>query len=197
MDRGHEETSTSQAGHRWGPSRESPSTSSVISSLSIDEVRSYCQIPKDIDFELSEGPAESIVGEEYNAVFFTWEHLAVGIHFPVSSLVKQFLHFTRAPPDYIHPNVIRILIGCCVLNLLYQMDLSLMEVCFAYTLRLAHDGRLSMSAQSPWLQFVTGLLDSPKSEAKGVILVRGPWDETSGSPDLSFVVNRSTSFPGV
>ena len=34
---------------------------------------------------------------------------------------------------------------------------------------------MSMSAQSPWLQFVTRLLDSPKSEAKGVILVRGPW----------------------
>ena len=31
---------------------------------------------------------------------------------------------------------------------------------------------MSMSAQSPWLQFITGLPDSPKSEAKGVILVR-------------------------
>ena len=33
---------------------------------------------------------------------------------------------------------------------------------------------MSMSAQSPWLQFVIGLPDSPKSEAKGVILVKGP-----------------------
>ena len=72
-----------------------------------------------------------------------------------------------------------------------------MEVCFAHTLRLAHGGRLSMSAQSPRLQFVTGLLDSPKSEAKGVILVRGPWDETPGSPDLPFFVNQSMSFLGV
>ena len=42
MARGQEETSTSQAGRRQGPSRESPSTSNIISSLSIDEVRSYC-----------------------------------------------------------------------------------------------------------------------------------------------------------
>ena len=56
---------------------------------------------------------------------------------------------------------------------------------------------MSMSAQSPWLQFVTGLLDSPKSEVKGVILVRGPWDETLGFPDLPFDVNYTMSFPGV
>ena len=54
-----------------------------------------------------------------------------------------------------------------------------------------------MSALSPQLQFVTGLPDSPKTEAKGVILVRGPWYETSGSPDLPFVLNQSMSFPGV
>ena len=47
------------------------------------------------------------------------------------------------------------------------------------------------------MQFVTRLPDSPKTEAKGVILVRGPWNETLGSPDLSFVVNQSMSFPGV
>ena len=194
MVRGQEETSTSQARRRLGPSRESPSASSIIFSLSIDKVRSYCQILKDIDFELSEGPAESTVGEEYKAVFFTRKHLAVGLRFPVSSLVKQFLHFTRAPPAYIHSNVIRIMTGCCVLNLLYQLDLSLVEVCSAYTLRLV---RLCMSTQSPQLQFITGLPDSPKFEAKGVILVKGPWDATASSPDLPFVVNQSMSFLGV
>ena len=146
MARGQEETYTSQAGRRWGLSRESPSASSIISSLSMDEVRSYCQIHDDIDFELSEGPTESTMGEEYNTVFFTREQLAVGLRFPVSSLVKQFLHFIGALPAYIPPNVIRIMTGYCVLHLLYQLDLSLVEVCFAYTLRLAHGGRLSMLA---------------------------------------------------
>ena len=128
MARGQEETSTSQAGRRWGPSRESPSASSIISSLSIDEARSYCQILEDIDFELLNGLDESTMGEEYNAVFFTREHLAAGLRFLVSSLVKKFLHFTRASLTYIHPNVIWIMTGCCVLNLLYQLDLSLVEV---------------------------------------------------------------------
>ena len=54
-----------------------------------------------------------------------------------------------------------------------------------------------MSMSAPRLQFVTRLLDSPKTEAKGVILVKGPWDETPGSPDLSFDVNHSMFFPSV
>ena len=38
--------------------------------------------PDDIDFKLSEGPVESTMGEKYNTVFFTWEQLVVGLHFP-------------------------------------------------------------------------------------------------------------------
>ena len=56
---------------------------------------------------------------------------------------------------------------------------------------------MSMSILSPRFQIANGLPNSPKMEAKGVLLVRGPWDETSGSPGLPFNVNRSQSFPGV
>ena len=56
---------------------------------------------------------------------------------------------------------------------------------------------MSMSIQESRLQFVNGLPDLPKMEVKGVILVRGPWDETPGSPGLPFDVNRSQSFPYV
>ena len=57
MEKGQEETSTSQARRRRGPSRDMPSASSLISSLSIEELRSYCQIPNNIDFELSDVPS--------------------------------------------------------------------------------------------------------------------------------------------
>ena len=119
MERGQEETSTSQAGRRRGPTRGTPSTSNIISSLSMEELRSYCEIPDDIDIVLSEAPTENTVDEEYNAVYLTMEQLKVGLRFPVPSLVKQFLHFTRAPPTLFHPNIIQIMAGCCVLNLLY------------------------------------------------------------------------------
>ena len=140
---------------------------------------------------------ESTMGGEHNAVLFTREQLTVGLRFLVPALVKQFLHFTQAPLTLIHPNTIRILTGCSVLNFLYQLNLSLVEICFIYALKVGQGGWLFMSVRNARLQIVKGLPDSPKMEAKGALLVRGPWDETSGFPELSFKVNRSQSFPGV
>ena len=54
-----------------------------------------------------------------------------------------------------------------------------------------------MSTHSPRLKFVTELPDSPKTEAKGVVLVRGPWYETPSSLGLPFDVNQSLVFPGL
>ena len=119
MAKGQEETSTSQAGCNRGPIRGTPSASSIISFLTMEELRAYCDVPDNIDLKLMEEPDESTLGGEHNAVFFTREHLATGLRFPVLALVKQFLHFTRALPALVHPNTIRILIGCSVLNLLY------------------------------------------------------------------------------
>ena len=56
---------------------------------------------------------DSTPGGEHNGVFFTYEHLAVELRFLISAIVKQFLHFTWAPPALIHPNVICILIDSC------------------------------------------------------------------------------------
>ena len=64
MERGQEETSVSQPGHKRGPTRGMPSTRIIISSLSMEKLRAYCQIPDDIDVVLSEVPAENIMGEE-------------------------------------------------------------------------------------------------------------------------------------
>ena len=63
--------------------------------------------------------------------------------------------------------------GYSVLNSLYQLDISLVEICFIYTLKLGIGGLLPMSIYSTRLQFVTGLPDFPKTEAKGVVLVKG------------------------
>ena len=135
----------------------------------MEELRSYCVVPKNIDFKLMDKPNESTLGGEHNAVFFTREQLAAELCFPVPTLVKQFLLFTKASSALVHPNVICILIGCSVLNFLYQLNLSLVQICFAYSMILRRGGRLSLSILNSRLQFMNGLLDSPKTEAKGVI----------------------------
>ena len=112
----------------------------------MEELRSYCRIPNNFDFELSDGLTESTIEEDNSVVYFTREQLVAELRFSISSLVTQFLHFSRASPTLIHQNVIRILTRCSVLNLLYQLDISLVEVCLIYTLKLGHGGRLSMLA---------------------------------------------------
>ena len=56
MARGQEETSTSQVRHKRGPNRELPSASSLVFSMSMEELRSYYQIPDNISLELSNDP---------------------------------------------------------------------------------------------------------------------------------------------
>ena len=172
MARGREETSTS--GRPGGRLRATPSASSIISSLTMEELMVYCEVPDDIDLRLMERADESTLGGEHNGVFFTLEHLATGLRFPLPTIVKQFLHFTRAPPALIHPNVICIVIDNCVINHLYQLDLTLVEIFMIYFLRVGPGGRMFMSVLSPRLKIVNRLPDSRKTEEKGALLVRGP-----------------------
>ena len=67
----------------------------------MEELRAYCEVPNNIDLRLMERAEKSTLGGEHNGVFFTGEYLAVGLRFPVSAIVKQFLHFAQAPPALI------------------------------------------------------------------------------------------------
>ena len=130
MMRGQDETSTSQVGCKKGSIRESPIASSLVSSMSMEELRSLCRVPNDISLDLSEGPARPAIGQADNAVYFTREQFVVSLHFLVLSLVKQFFHVTQASPVLIHLIFFfffQILMGCNVLNFLYQLDISMVE----------------------------------------------------------------------
>ena len=105
MTRGQEETSTSQVGRKRGFDRESPTVSSLVASMSVEELTSFCRVLDVISLEFLDGSAFSTIREADNVVYFTWEQFTARLRFLVSSLVKQFLHVTRAPPTLIHPNV--------------------------------------------------------------------------------------------
>ena len=65
-----------------------PSASSIISSLMMEELMAYCEVPDNIDLRLMERTDKSTLGREHNVVFFIREHLAAGLRFPVLALVK-------------------------------------------------------------------------------------------------------------
>ncbi|RVW22467.1 hypothetical protein CK203_112790 [Vitis vinifera] len=80
---------------------------------------------------------------------------------------------------FLHPNVFWLLMGCTVLDMLFQLDLSLLEVLFIYTVKMSQKERFSLSAHIPSLQLVTSLSYSCKGWAKGHVLVSGPWSGSS------------------
>ena len=69
MVRGWEETSTS--GRPGGLPRAKSSTSNIIASMTMEELKVYCEVPSNIDLRLMEGEDESTLNGEHNGVFFT------------------------------------------------------------------------------------------------------------------------------
>ena len=98
----------------------------------------------------------------HNSIYFTKEQFNAGLRFHFLSLFKQFLHYTQIPSAFIHPNIVRVLIGCSILNMLFNLDLSLLKVLFVYTLMKGKNDIFIMFAHIPSLQLVTNLPDSIK-----------------------------------
>ena len=97
MERGHEEASSSQVERKRGTPREMPTVSSLVAAMSVEELRFFRQVLASIILEVLDGTTIPTIGGANNAVYFSQEQFAIGLCFPISSLMKQFLHFTRAP----------------------------------------------------------------------------------------------------
>ena len=139
-------------------------------------VREFCErfcISNGVLVELMDGEVMTTEKSEDNAIIFTKEQFNARLRFPLPSLFKEFLHFTQIPPAYIHPNMVRVLMGCSILSMLFNLDFSQLEVLFVYSLKKGKNDIFSMVAHLPSLQLVTELSDSTKGGAKGHVLVRG------------------------
>ena len=165
--------------------------------LDVKEFRDRFCIPNGVIVELlndEEVPASTEKFEK-NTIIFSKEQFNAGLRFLLPALFMEFLHFTKIPPVFIHPNIIRVLMGCSIINMLYNLDLKLLEVFFVYSLKKAKTDIFSLSAHLPSLQLVTELSDSTKGGAKGRVMVRGAW-AVSRHPTRPFSPNYSLKIPG-
>ena len=76
-----------------GPSGDAHVEKSV-DKLSMKEFRERFCISNGMPVELTDREAVSTEKSEDNTIFFTKEQFNAGLWFPLSSLVKEFLHFT-------------------------------------------------------------------------------------------------------
>ena len=144
-----------------------------IDKLNVRQFYERFYIPNGVSIQLVDGEAVSTEKSADNAIYFTKDQFNVGLRFPLPSLFKEFLHFTQIPPAYIHPNIVRVLMGCSILSMLVNLDLSLLEVLFIYSIKKGKNDVFSLAARLPSLQLVTDLPDSTKGGAKGHVLVWG------------------------
>ena len=119
--------------------------------LSVKEFHERFCIPNGVSIELTDGEAVSTEKGDDHAIYFNKEQFNAGLRFPLPSLFKEFLHFTQIPPAYIHPNMVRVLMGCNILSLLFNLDLSLLEVLFIYSIKKVKSDIFSFFACLPSL----------------------------------------------
>ena len=112
------------------------------------EFRERFRVPYGVAICLMVGGPMSTENEPFDSTVFSNEQFNVGLCFPLPSLFKQFLHFTKILLVFLHPNTIRVLIWCIILNMLYHLDLSLLEVVFIYTVKMSRKKNFSLSLAS-------------------------------------------------
>ncbi|RVX04132.1 hypothetical protein CK203_015518 [Vitis vinifera] len=145
----------------------------AIDKLDVKEFRERFCISNDVSIDLvnEEATMPTEKGEE-NVILFTKEQFNAGLRFPLPALFKEFLHFSQVPPIFIHPNLVRVLMGCSIINML-------------------------VSAHLPSLQMVTELSDLIKGGAKGLVAVRGGWAGLSEPASRPFSPNYTLKIPGL
>lgn len=145
-----------------------------IDLMTVGEFKQCFIIPNGVSVQLLKGGPVPTHKADDNSICFFKKQFNAGLRLPLPSLFKQFLHFTKIPLALIHPNVVRVLMGCSILDMLFNLELSLLEVFFVYIVKKAKSDIFSLAANIPSLQLVTGLLDSIKGATKGHVIVKGP-----------------------
>ncbi|XP_034686782.1 uncharacterized protein LOC117915339 isoform X1 [Vitis riparia] len=159
------------------------------------EFREQFRIPNDISIRLMNSGPVPTEKESHNVVVFSKEQFNVRLHFPLLSLFRQFLHFTKFPPVFLHLNAIRVLMGSSILDVLFHLDLSLLKVIFIYNVKMSEKGIFILSAHILSLQLVMGLPNSTKDATKGHVIVSGPWAGLLEHPSREFKPCHSLEIP--
>ena len=98
--------------------RASDAQDKSIDKLNAKEFRDWFCIPNGVTVELlNEEELVSTEKAEGNAIIFSKEQFNAGLRFPLPALFKEFLHFSQIPPAFIHPNIVRVLMGCSIINM--------------------------------------------------------------------------------
>lgn len=78
--------------------------------------------------------------QSHNAIYFSKEQFNARLRFPIPSLLKQFLHYAKILLAFLYLNAAKVLMGCNILDMLFHLDLFLLEFLFVYTIKMSWKG---------------------------------------------------------
>ena len=164
----------------------------IVDNFAINEFRRDFNIPNNVDIQLlcNTTPLPTDTHKK-NSMCFTRKQLHVGLRLPLPSLVREFLHYTQILSSFIHSNSIWILMGCFILNQLFNLELSLLEILFIYTIKLNKWEKFLISACRKQLQLITNLSDSRKGWAIGHVIVSRKWEFSTPDPHGPYPLNHT------
>ena len=110
-------------------------------------------------------------GGVLNFMYYPKVHISERLRFPLPPLVHQFFYFTRLHPIHTLVNIIRVLLGACILNHKYEMHLGLEEVLYAYFIKRHNLIKYYFIANSKLLQLVIYLPETSKNKRQGNVLL--------------------------
>lgn len=161
-----------------------------------NEFKNDFNIPDNVDIQLlhSTTPFPTDAHKKHS-MCFTEEQFHVGLCLPLPSLVRVFLHYTQILPLSVHLNSICILMGCCVLHRLFNLELFLLEILFIYIIKLNKWRKFIISAYIRQLQLITNLPDSRKGWAIRHVIVSREWKFSTPDVRGLYPLNHTLKLP--
>ena len=107
----------------------------IVDDFATDDFRRDFNILDNIDIQLLRNtiplPTDT---HKKHSMCFTIEQFHARLCLFLSSLVRECLHYTQISPSFVHSNSILILMGCSILNQLFNLELFLLDFFFFFHL---------------------------------------------------------------
>jgi hypothetical protein len=143
--------------------------------------------PRKVDFT----KAPSVEGGVYIAA----QVLALGVHLPLPSFVREVLSFYKLAPTQISPGSWRVVLGFAALARSQEVALGVEEFRSIYFLKPLKDGAYCFSPRKGKDKLITQVPDSDSGWKNSIVLVTGLWE--SSIPEERGSVPRSWGKPGM
>jgi hypothetical protein len=142
--------------------------------------------PRKVDFT----KAPTVEGGVYIAA----QVLALGVHLPLPSFVREVLSFYKLAPTQISPGSWRVVLGFAALGRSQEAELGVEEFRTIYFLKPLKDGAYCFSPRKGKDKLITQVPDSDSGWKNSIVLVTGQWE--SLVPEEWGSVPRSWGKPG-